>query len=740
MNFNYEYKDFPQSLALQDSWGLWKKAGGAKIPLCKTNDSSEWRDLETALSQQKEESEHSKDPIGLAFFLKDSPPQKDEIVTAFIDIDKIKTAEPAIRKIARSLLENVIGLKERSQSGEGFHILFRFKSEGVYKSKYHDNHLEFYTNRRFIATTGDFTKNTSELGKVYTEKDLAELGFFLEHKVEEKIELEEEVKSPEVSKVLELALRRDKFRRLHLEGDLTPYNGDHSSAVLAWHSLVSFYTDNKSDITTLFKQSSLCYGKWEQGKWERLIEEQHNKVRKPDEVKQANSALLEPIKAEDPYISLVRKIYQPQKIVKDVFTGKTVMSVKGFQDETRWIHLTDNSIELTLKAAINKMTKQEKGDLKSSHVLPALYHYESVNSEWGLKIEPEEWDGVDRVREMSDCLNCRDSRADKEFCYYFVKDWLIRCVQKVFKPKTQNRVLLFQGNQGIGKDAWLQTLIGGFEDYVGYPSFTNAKYLSEQDFARIIIGKAVCSIDEFDKISSSHNILKTVITKSKFDVDLKYERNTASFWNRCSYVASCNPRAILTDSTGNRRYIFLALKGGVGEAIKWDYPFSDASEASKYSKQILAQAFYLYNQFKDSEIPYEFEQEQKLKDILSDYAPVDIEEIVLEEWRKEIHAYCERQGTDFHFFKNKKDAQLLLSEVSEILEMKSDEIYQILINCGAAAPKTKKYIRSIKKSVRWIGLPEWFENEEYVKSFSSKRVDSWFPESSQFDLTSSYNN
>ncbi|MDP9486108.1 MAG: hypothetical protein M3Q49_10050, partial [Actinomycetota bacterium] len=79
-------------------------------------------------------------------------------------------------------------------------------------------------------------------------------------------ELSEPV-SPPLSdeEVLEKARRArngEKFARLYDDGDLSEYDGDHSSADLALVGRLAFYTQDPGQVDRLFRQSALMRPKW----------------------------------------------------------------------------------------------------------------------------------------------------------------------------------------------------------------------------------------------------------------------------------------------------------------------------------------------------------------------------------------------------------------------------------------------------------------------------------------------
>lgn len=197
-----------------------------------------------------------------------------------------------------------------------------------------------------------------------------------------------------------------------------------------------------------------------------------------------------------------------------------------------------------------------------------------------------EWDRRDRLRELADALVLNN--MTNETAYQLICDWAAKMVRRIFNPHTRNRILVLKGPQNIGKDWWVDALVGGLDDgdYVQNLSLYGQDREAERRLHKAIIFK----ISEFDRTAKvAVGQLKHLITTPTTDERLPYDRADEKRYIRCSYIASCNVHDILRDNTGNTRFIIMDL-----ERIKYSYPGSNLDEdKSNQRKQILAQALYL---------------------------------------------------------------------------------------------------------------------------------------------------
>jgi len=534
------------------------------------------------------------------------------------------------------LLEALGGYQEVSQSGDGYHVIVQ--GDGI-----PDRHrcrlerdVEVYTKARFVALTWDcrgLGRDREPLEWSELAEMLGSVGVDLEGKQREK-PLQPSAKdcrevggdevpraassAPTDSQILARALKRSKFKALHEQGDLSAYGQDHSKAVFAWLAIVAYYTKDKAQVDRLFKASALYAGDWARGKWERLQDaDQWTKIEMSvgdasweplgagsvedafEVVEDAKPVVVTPpLAGPDAYWAVVEDAYKPKSVVRDIFLGQAALEVMdGLNGASRWVWLSSREVKATLKSCLREMGASARASrgLLVDGAEDFLIRWERESAEWGLRLTVPDWDGVDRIGALAQSLTLKDSRLSASHADYFVKDWTIKCWAKLYNPKIQNRMLLLQGQQGIGKDSWAMALAGGFGAHFGVPAVQNPQYLKEVELARVVADKAVCLFDEFDKLKGAEALIKSLITKRHFDVEVKYENAPGRVEHRCSYIGTTNTN-IFSDTTGNRRFLLFELLGDKGNGISFSFPDPEGPFAAQWQAQVLAQGFALYQE------------------------------------------------------------------------------------------------------------------------------------------------
>src|SRR5690606_6963050 len=111
----------------------------------------------------------------------------------------------------------------------------------------------------------------------------------------------------------------------------------------------------------------------------------------------------------------------------------------------------------------------QESDLKwnVAAVTDYFYKYESLQ-EKRLLIDIPVWDGRDRIKDICSWVEC--GNVTKEQFEELVKEWLAIMFERSGDHNgfdvAQNKILLLQGNQGAGKDTWIQMLLGGFGQHM----------------------------------------------------------------------------------------------------------------------------------------------------------------------------------------------------------------------------------------------------------------------------------
>jgi hypothetical protein len=164
--------------------------------------------------------------------------------------------------------------------------------------------------------------------------------------------------------------------------------------------------------------------------------------------------------------------------------------------------------------------------------------------------EVVEWDGRDRIREMSEVF--RFKNVAQETFYQLIMAWGAGIYRRLHDSRFQPITPVFQGAQGLGKDSLIQALTDGLGRYVKKLDF-GAHEVKEA--RRMLHTALVFLIPEFDKLARTDIAsLKDILTTDQTDTRLPYEKRDKTRRVRASFIASCNVHDILVDHTGNRRF------------------------------------------------------------------------------------------------------------------------------------------------------------------------------------------
>lgn len=257
-NIPAELKAFPQ-------WVLWKlerRREGAKptkVPYSPTgqhasvSDPLTWSTFDEVLATFQSDKSYS----GIGLVLKKN--QTDHSIVV-IDIDHcIRNGK--LDDEAREIILRFNSYTERSQSGEGIHIVIRGSKPG---ERSRTRNIEMYDDLRFIVFTGDHVNGTPQ----QIEERQAELIYLYNHlfPVQTPIYEAEPVKGPSLDDeiILELAKKAkngQKFEMLY-SGNWNAYNSQ-SEAEQALCNMLAFYTKNPEQIDRLFRNSGLMRDKWD---------------------------------------------------------------------------------------------------------------------------------------------------------------------------------------------------------------------------------------------------------------------------------------------------------------------------------------------------------------------------------------------------------------------------------------------------------------------------------------------
>lgn len=176
------------------------------------------------------------------------------------------------------------------------------------------------------------------------------------------------------------------------------------------------------------------------------------------------------------------------------------------------------------------------------------------------------WNGKDNIREFASRV--RTTRQD-HWLYCFEK-WICAMVATVVKPDVQNHtVVILEGTQSQGKTTFARSIMPPVlrEYYCEDKINTESKDDMTKVFQSLLI-----NTEEIEAMSGRElNQYKALITRATINIRLPYDRIMKLRKRIASFFATTNIKDILTDGTGNRRFLcFEALSFDNDSAVDYE--------------------------------------------------------------------------------------------------------------------------------------------------------------------------
>jgi len=237
---------------------------------------------------------------------------------------------------------------------------------------------------------------------------------------------------------------------------------------------------------------------------------------------------------------------------------------------------------------------------------------------WASTLEPrlvvdiKRWDGKDHVGDM--CKSLSIQNVDQSVALSLFKEWGANVFRRLNDKRRmeQNAMIILKGDQGIGKDTFINHLFRALGPYFSEIELQERKIENYQTISDLL----VANIPEFDE---THKVglatLKSLITSPGATFRAAYARKSEFVPFCVSYISSCNFDHILRDASGNRRFWIFEL-----DSIDWSY-------ASVDPEQILAQWHHLYK------TNYRSDKEalKSMKEYIKKETPDSVDDLIVQE-------------------------------------------------------------------------------------------------------------
>lgn len=175
-------------------------------------------------------------------------------------------------------------------------------------------------------------------------------------------------------------------------------------------------------------------------------------------------------------------------------------------------------------------------------------------------ITSKEWDGKKRLQKLFDTIEVQDGYP-VELRDLLLFRWMVGAVAAIFKKTgfESHGVLVFTGEQGIGKTKWIKRLA---------PRDLNAildgAMIDPEDRDSIVLAVMhwIVELGELDGLFRKSDVarLKAFVTKPHDKMRRAYAKSESEYQRRTVFCASVNDPEFLVDDTGNRRWWTIAVK------------------------------------------------------------------------------------------------------------------------------------------------------------------------------------
>lgn len=172
-------------------------------------------------------------------------------------------------------------------------------------------------------------------------------------------------------------------------------------------------------------------------------------------------------------------------------------------------------------------------------------------------IKAEKWDGVDRVSEIYNIFRIPiDDTLSRALIYKWLMQGVCGLFNNIENPFSLDIVLVFQGNQGIGKTRFLEKLA------------LHPKFFAEgccidprnKDSIMLATNKWICELGEIGStMKKDIDSVKAFLSRSTDEYRTPYGRAMLQYPRITSFVGTVNDEQFLVDQTGNRRFATVPL-------------------------------------------------------------------------------------------------------------------------------------------------------------------------------------
>lgn len=634
--------NIPEDLKSVPNWVCWKYRPNPKNPhkpdkvpinpmtgnLGSSTDKTTWGTYVQAIARD--------DVDGIGFCFSNSE---------FMGVDIDNCVSPPfgqLNALATNIVFDLNSYTEYSPSGTGIHIIVKAnKPEGPCKNV--KEGLEMYDNGRYFTMTGKRVPGTFPsveerqteielLFDIYFRNDTAAAFEVLNDFISTYVN---PLTDTELMSVINKSKKAEKLIKLW-RGDMSDYNDDHSSADLALCNDLAFWLcKDKHRMDAWFRRSALMREKWDEYRGKRTYGDitldkaiqgcrEVYKQRKVD-IMQDDSAEVERLVCRDVIDINIWKVkemlsYNVDKKTKektticqtpnnvrivlendpnistairyDMFLGMALKSKKiPWPDiyDGVWGDKDDSALRNYLHTVYGLKTKNIIDDAFAGHELNNKFHpvREFFNT--------CEWDKVSRVDTLFiDYIGADDT----EYVRAVTRKILLAAMYRIRKPGEKFDIMLILiGPQGTFKSTIFKK-ISIREEW--FTESVKVGDMKDKTAPEKLQGKLIAEIGEMAGFNKADmDIVKGFLSQTNDEYRGAYERRSIPHRRQGIIVGTSNKMTgILRDTTGNRRYWPVMVKGNGSKVLDID---------DEFIKQIWAEVKYYYDAGESTQLSPELE-------------------------------------------------------------------------------------------------------------------------------------
>lgn len=260
---------------------------------------------------------------------------------------------------------------------------------------------------------------------------------------------------------------------------------------------------------------------------------------------------------------------------------ETRMSEDSLDEEKYWVPLDDRILNDVL-CELEKVceTRIPKKDLK--HAIESSFSKAYNPLKDYVESLPYEDDGIDYIEQLANRVQVDPDK--QEIHNRFFKMWFVAMVACwIFKDVINHEMLVYIGKQGIFKSTFLRRLLPMlFKKYVD--DFKVKSYMNNDEYIKLGT-KGLIELDEISALTPRElDTIKSIVTMENIDKRSPYAEYSKERKRMASFCASTNHEEILTDPTGNRRFLVFKVNhilSPFDNPIPYDKVYAQAAHLAK---------------------------------------------------------------------------------------------------------------------------------------------------------------